>query len=147
MQPRLVAWYGDRHLKYKYSGLELLALEWTSELLSLKHKIENFCLQSFNSVLLNLYRNQNDSNGWHSDDEKELGEDPYIASVSLGQQRDFILKHKNQPELKVKIALQSGSLLIMKGSCQKYWKHTLPKRTGPLGPRINLTYRKILTST
>jgi alkylated DNA repair dioxygenase AlkB len=142
MQPRLVAWYGDPDAEYTYSGLKHMPNPWTPELKKLKKQIETFSGDSFNSVLANLYRNGKDSNGWHSDNEKELGTHPVIASLSLGETRDFLLKHKKTDE-KIKIPLESGSLLLMKAGTQENWKHTLPKRTRALGPRINLTFRKV----
>ena len=143
MQPRLVAWHGDKDASYKYSGLKLTPKPWTSDLLDLKQRVEESCKSSFNSVLLNLYRNETDSNGWHADDEPELGDNPIIASLSFGETRDFLLKHKTQKDLKTKIPLENGSLLIMRGETQRFWKHCLPKRTRNLEPRINLTFRLI----
>lgn len=145
-QPRLIAWHGSSDLRYSYSGLELKAEPWTPNLLKIKTRVENACGQKFNSVLLNLYRDQKDSNGWHADDEKELGSDPTIASLSLGAPRDFLLKH-NTDKKRIKICLESGSLLIMSGKTQHHWKHSLPKRAGTIGPRINLTFRTIMTSS
>jgi alkylated DNA repair dioxygenase AlkB len=99
----------------------------------------------FNSVLLNYYRDQRDSMGFHSDDERELGERPIIASLSLGEERTFILKHKTKKHLKtVRLILASGSLLLMKGGTQRYWKHGINKESRPCGPRVNLTFRRIL---
>lgn len=144
MQPRLFAWYSDPGLSYGYSGLKMEILPWTPFLLDLKKRVEVKCKRHFNSVLLNLYRNEKDSNGWHSDDESELGPQPFIASLSLGEERDFLMKHKIDKEKKLKLSLASGSLLTMSGDSQKYWKHCLPKRSRPLGPRINLTFREIL---
>ncbi len=143
-QPRLIDWVADDGLSYSYSGLRLEPHSWSQDLMEVKKRLEDFTHYHFNSVLLNLYRNQYDSNGWHSDDEKELGEQPMIASLSLGESRDFLIKHKDKKHLSFKIHLTSGSLLIMKGDCQKFWKHCLPKRTRELGPRINLTFRNIV---
>lgn len=143
MQPRKVAWYGDPGTDYTYSGLKHSPDVWTKELLSLKSMVEEKLSESFNSVLANLYRNERDSNGWHSDNEKELGENPVIASLSFGETREFLMRHK-QKDFKLKIPLETGSLLVMKGGTQAFWKHTLPKRTRRLGPRINLTFRKII---
>lgn len=140
-QPRLISWHGEA--AYQYSGLKLSPKPWTTELLALKDQLQQELDLSFNSVLLNLYRDQKDSNGWHADDEKELGLSPWIASVSLGEPRDFLVKHKGDKESLLKIKLESGSLLLMGGSMQSHWKHCLPKRTGALGPRINLTFRWI----
>ncbi len=143
MQPRLVAWYADPGKRLRYSGLTLEPNKWLSSLTKIKQNLQEFCNHEFNGVLVNLYRNQKDSNGWHSDDEKELGKEPLIASLSLGETRDFLLKHKKDEDLKIKIPLKAGSLLIMGGKSQQCWKHCLPKRTPELGPRINLTFRKI----
>lgn len=144
MQPRLVAWYGDPGISYTYSGLRLQALPWTAPLLEIKEKVEEETSQVFNSVLCNLYRNGQDSMGWHSDDEAELGEHPCIASVSLGEERSFHLKHKTRNELaSTKVLLAHGSLLLMKGETQRHYKHQLPKSRKQLAPRINLTFRFI----
>ncbi len=142
--PRLQAWYGENDAKYSYSNINLSPIPWTKELLEIKAKIEATCNTEFNSVLLNLYRNGTDSNGWHSDDEKELGENPIIASISLGQERIFQLKHKVE-NTKIDILLENGSLLLMSGTMQKNWKHQIPKTKKPLNSRINLTFRRIYT--
>jgi alkylated DNA repair dioxygenase AlkB len=143
-QPRLIAWYGDRDTSYAYSGITLEPLPWTDLLLEIKKRVETVTLASFNSVLLNYYRDNRDSMGFHSDDEPELGERPAIASVSLGEERTFILKHKvNKLAKPVRLKLASGSLLLMKGETQRYWKHGIAKETRPCGPRINLTFRRI----
>ena len=140
--PRMQAWYGDKSANYSYSGLDLEPLEWLPEILEIKTEVENYCQTSFNSVLFNLYRNGKDSNGWHSDNEKELGPEPIIASISLGQERPFKLKHKTK-DLKHSMNLSDGSLLLMEGSTQKHWKHCIPKSSKMLNPRINLTFRRI----
>jgi alkylated DNA repair dioxygenase AlkB len=150
VQPRLTAWYGDRGKVYTYSGLRMEPRTWTPELLEIKGKVEAIVAQQlsvrFNSVLLNLYRTGQDSMGWHSDDEKELGEQPVIASVSFGATRRFQLKHKYLQELKrVDLDLGHGDLLMMQGPTQHYWKHQVPKTAKPVGPRINLTFRVIQT--
>ncbi len=142
-QPRLSAWYGDTGTSYTYSGLTLNPLPFTKELLTIKCKIEQAAETTFNSVLLNLYRDGNDSMGWHSDDEKELGQNPIIASLSLGSARTFIFKHKHVKGLQVKQILEPGSLLIMQGNTQHYWQHALPK-TKRAEPRVNLTFRRII---
>jgi alkylated DNA repair dioxygenase AlkB len=142
-QPRLTAWYGENGAAYAYSGIELMPLPFTAELLLLKNSVEAYTKQEFNSVLLNLYRNQQDSMGWHSDDEKELGDFPFIASLSLGSSRNFQLKHKTDKLLKGKIELNHGSLLCMGGSMQSFWQHAIPKSSIACGPRINLTFRQI----
>lgn len=141
--PRLQCWFGDAGASYAYSGLEMNPKPWTAELLRLKAKLEAEVSTEFNSVLVNLYRDGRDSNGWHSDDEKELGENPIIASISLGTDRLFQLKHKLSGE-KVNLMLESGSLLVMSGQLQKFWKHQVPKKPKVQSPRINLTFRKIL---
>ncbi len=140
--PRLQAWYGDNNLRYRYSNMTLVAMPWTASLLSLKTKVSDYCQHDFNAVLANMYRNQHDSVGWHSDNEPELGEMPVIASLSFGAKRDFQLKHIKTQEKK-NLILDSGSLLIMQGDTQNYWQHCLPKRARTIMPRINLTFRKI----
>src|SRR5499433_611544 len=138
-QPRLIAWYGNAGKNYTYSGINLSPLPWTRALLDIKSRIEVVSRTNFNSVLLNYYRNHRDSMGLHSDDERELGKFPVIASLSLGEERIFILKHKTRQDLKpVRLKLASGSLLLMKGETQHYWKHGIKKETRPCGPRINL---------
>ena len=111
---------------------------------NIKEKVELLSNSSFNCVLLNLYRNGQDSNGWHSDNEKELGKHPIIASLSFGAERFFYLKHRKQKELRLKILLKSGSLLIMEGETQSNWLHQIAKTRRPVGKRINLTFRKII---
>lgn len=141
--PRLQAWYGDRKSHYGYSGLALSPLPWTPLLLSLRKNIENVCKQRFNSVLLNYYRDGNDSVAWHSDDEKELGDDPVIASLSLGGTRRFELKHRHNNSSKVICDLSHGSLLVMGKGIQHNWQHQVPKQPGINSGRINLTFRFI----
>jgi alkylated DNA repair dioxygenase AlkB len=142
--PRLTAWYGDRGKTYAYSGIEMQPEPWTTTLLELKTAIETVVSASFNSVLLNLYRTGQDSVGWHSDDEPELGRNPIIASVSLGATRRFSLKHKRRKDLNpVHLDLSHGSLLLMQGPTQHNWVHQVPKTTKPIEPRINLTFRTI----
>jgi alkylated DNA repair dioxygenase AlkB len=143
-QPRLTAWYGEKEAAYSYSGIQLEPIPFTPLIEQIKADIEALSGYKFNSVLLNLYRNQNDSMGWHSDDEKELGPDPKIASVSLGSCRMFQLKHKTQKQMKLKVHLNNGSLLLMEGTMQHHWLHAIPKSTQESRPRINLTFRKIL---
>ena len=143
--PRLNAWYGDNGCDYAYSGKRFTPLAWTTELKEIKTRIESLANTTFNSVLLNCYRDGSDSMGWHSDDEKELGQNPIIASVSLGQTRSFHLRHKTNKELSVqKIALTSGSLLIMGGTTQHFWQHQIPKTKKICGQRINLTFRSVV---
>jgi len=144
-QPRLIAWYGDEGRSYQYSGVRLNPLAWTEPLLLVKRKAEHTAGVEFNSVLLNYYRDNRDSMGFHSDDEKELGEQPIIASISLGQERIFVLKSKRDKVAKpVKLRLESGSLLLMKGDTQTNWKHGIEKEKRPCGPRVNLTFRRII---
>lgn len=142
--PRLTAWYGDEDKSYKYSGINMNPIPWTPILLSIKEKIEKVIELNFNSVLANLYRNGQDYVSWHSDDEKELGENPIIASVSFGATRRFLLRHKSNKDLEtVDISLTHGSLLVMQGSTQHYWKHQVPKTAKVKTERINLTFRVI----
>jgi len=143
--PRLQAWYGDSHTHYQYSGLQMSPMPWTQTLRAIKEDIEQQLQTSFNSVLINLYRDGNDTVGWHSDDEPELGSEPVIASLSLGEIRDFQLKHK-QLDKKVIVPLSSGSLFIMSGTTQSYWRHCIPRTKRVKSARINLTFRRIVTS-
>ena len=146
LQPRLSAWHGD--LSYSYSGIRLEPRPWTPTLLEIKMRVEALTDQAFNSVLLNYYRNQSDSMGMHSDDERELGRQPAIASLSLGEQRTFLLKHKSRKDLKtVKLVLPPGSLLLMQGDTQRYWRHGINKERKPCGPRLNLTFRTIIPTS
>jgi alkylated DNA repair dioxygenase AlkB len=146
-QPRLAAWFGDPDARYTYSGLSLNPLPWTDLLSRLRARVEALAGAPFNSVLLNYYRDQRDSMGMHSDDEPELGSNPIIASVSLGEQRTFVMKHKFRKELKpVHLPLDHGSLLLMKGATQHHWKHGVNKVTHPCGPRVNLTFRRIFAA-
>lgn len=143
-QPRLVAWFGDAAATYTYSGLRMEPLAWTDTLSAIRTEVEHAAQAKFNSVLLNYYRDQNDSMGLHSDDEPELGLKPVIASVSLGERRTFILRHKRRRDLKpVRLPLESGSLLLMQGDTQHNWKHGIHKESRPCGPRVNLTFRRI----
>lgn len=142
--PRLTAWYGDDGKAYTYSGIPMNPDAWTPTLLSIKRRIEEVAEVNFNSVLVNLYRSGKDSVSWHSDDERELGKNPIIASVSFGETRRFQLRHKLNKSLdKVEITLTHGSLLIMKGSTQHFWQHQIPKTSKLLRERINLTFRII----
>lgn len=143
--PRLQAWYGDDDCNYSYSGIELPPLPWSDTLRQLKQRVETASGAEFNSVLLNLYRHGQDSNGWHADDEPELGDSPTIASLSLGATRRFRLRHKFQKDLSaISLDLQAGSLLVMKDDTQENWQHCIPKTAREVGPRINLTFRKII---
>jgi len=142
--PRLTAWYGDTNKTYSFSGSRFDPISWTSELLDLKIRIESATGLSFNSVLLNYYRTGNDSVAWHSDDERELGLNPHIASLSLGQGRVFEFRHKKEQHRKYSLQLENGSLLLMKGDLQHQWEHRIPKSKVPLSERINLTFRNIV---
>jgi alkylated DNA repair dioxygenase AlkB len=146
-QPRLTAWFGDPGASYTYSGLSLEPLPWTDLLSDIRSRVEALAKASFNSVLLNYYRDHRDSMGMHSDDEPELGRNPTIASVSLGEQRTLVLKHKFRKELKpFHLPLDSCSLLLMAGATQHSWKHGINKSNQPCGPRVNLTFRRIVAS-
>lgn len=142
-QPRLTALYGNNGRPYSYSNITMNPHEFTPQLLELKNKIEAKTEIQFTTCLLNLYRDGNDSNGWHADNEKELGLNPVIASMTLGQERFFHLKHRKDKTLKNKILLEHGSLLLMKGETQHHWLHQIPKTKKPIGERINLTFRVI----
>ena len=142
-QPRLTALFGEAGKTYTYSGLEMKPEPFSKELKEIKIECEKYSQSLFNVCLANLYRDGSDSMGWHADDEKELGKNPVIASVSFGAERIFHLKHKKDKTARHKIRLQHGSLLIMKGSTQEFWKHQLPKTKKVSEPRVNLTYRKI----
>lgn len=140
-QPRLTALFGNEGKPYAYSNIVMQPHPWTPLLTFLKEEIEAVCEERFTTVLLNLYRNGQDSNGWHADNEKELGRNPVIASLSLGAERMFHLQHNTLKDVKLKINLTPGSLLVMKGTTQHFWKHQIPKTTKPVGSRINLTFR------
>ncbi len=141
--PRLTAWYGDEGKSYIYSGIEHYPEPWTSTLTLIKSKAEEISEVTFNSVLLNLYRHGQDSVSWHSDDEPELGKNPIIASISFGETRRFFLKHKILQDHKTALNLFHGSLLLMKGETQHFWKHQIAKTAKSVEPRINLTFRVI----
>ena len=144
--PRLSAWSGNPGITYTYSGLENTATGWDPLLLDLCNQLnEDFSL-TFNSVLLNYYESGSSSIGWHSDDEPELGQQPVIASISLGAERRFVLKHRLRKPGIVELGLEHGSLLLMGGMTQHFWKHTVPKTRVPVEARINLTYRQIINT-
>jgi alkylated DNA repair dioxygenase AlkB len=142
-QPRLTALFGNNGKPYSYSNITMQPYDFTSELLEIKEQIEGKTNVIFTTCLLNLYRDGNDSNGWHADNEKELGINPVIASITLGQERFFHLKHRTQKELKHKLLLEHGSLLLMEGETQHQWLHQIAKTKKPIGERINLTFRVI----
>lgn len=140
--PRLTTWYGDDDKPYTFSGITLQPHPWNESLLKIKNKIEPLCGVNFNSVLLNRYRDGNDSISWHTDAEKELGKNPVIASVNFGEERVFQLKHIETGQ-RIDIPLKHGSLLIMMGELQHFWKHQVPKSKKPMNERVNLTFRVI----
>lgn len=140
---RMAAWYGNRAYDYTYSNVTKKALPWTSELANLKKLVESKSGASFNSCLLNLYHSGDEGMAWHSDDEKSLGRNTTIASLSLGAERKFAFRHKSTKQT-VSILLENGSLLVMKGETQSNWLHSLPKTKKVLMPRVNLTFRTIL---
>lgn len=139
---RKTAWIGNPGIKYTYSHRTKIPTPWSPALIEIKNRIERLTDAQFNACLLNLYHNGQEAMGWHSDDEKELGNDPVIASLSLGTARKFSFRHKNTKE-KVSFELADGQLLLMKGETQKYWSHMLHKAAKVKEPRINLTFRQI----
>ena len=145
-QPRLVSLYADPGKRYDYSGIAMHPLPWTDLLREIKRRVEDCTAESFNAVFLNLDRDHNDSMGFHSDDERELGKNPVIASLTFGATRTFVLKHKFNKDLPtVKVPLTAGTVLLMKGATQHNWKHGINKQTTPCGPRVNLTFRTLLS--
>lgn len=140
---RMVAWYGDEALEYTYSGTKKVAFPWNTTLLELKRIVEHLTHETFNSCLLNLYHDGNEGMGWHSDAEKDLKENGTIASLSLGAERKFSFRHKQSKE-RIDLTLENGSLLLMRGTTQKYWLHQLPKSKKITRGRINLTFRTIV---
>ena len=143
-QPRLTCLFGNEGKPYSYSGLTMQPHAWNPTMMFIKEKVDKISEQNFTTVLANLYRNEKDSNGWHADNEKELGRDPIIASISLGETRKFQIKHHTNKEIKCNLELTHGSLLLMKEGSQIHYKHQLPKSTSPKNARINLTFRTIL---
>ena len=141
--PRLSCWMGDADAHYRYSGADFLPHPWAPALLELREQLQQACAGSFNSVLLNRYRDGRDSMGWHSDDEPELGPTPLIASLSLGAPRRFLLRRRDDPAQKFEFLLGHGDLLLMRGHCQRDYQHALPKTARVSGERINLTFRQI----
>lgn len=144
LQPRLIAWYGDAGIQYRYSKTTFVANSWNTELLYIKEKLKENLGLDFNSVLLNLYRNGQDSMGWHSDNEKELGINPVIASISLGATRQIQFRQTLDHRQKIALNLESGSLLLMQGATQHHWQHQIPKTAKVEMARMNLTFRNIL---
>ena len=140
--PRLMCWYGESGAHYKYSGVDHTPQAWTDILLTIKQDVEKVCGRDFNSVMANLYRNGQDSMGCHADNEKELGQNPLIASLSLGEQRLLRFRHQHTRQ-KLDIELMHGDLLLMAGELQHHWRHELPKTKKLKKARINLTFRKV----
>ncbi len=143
---RKVAWYGEEAFSYTYSNTTKTALPWTPELLFLKNLAEKHSGETYNSCLLNLYHDGSEGMAWHSDGEKDLRKNGAIASLSFGAERKFCFKHKKSGE-KIDVFLEAGSLLVMKGETQTHWLHRLPPTTKVYQPRINLTFRTIVTTS
>ena len=141
LSPRLSAWYGEK--SYKYSGYKWDQKPWPQSIIRIKKNIEKLTLLKFNGVLANLYRSGQDSMGWHSDDEKELGSDPIIASIVFGSTRRFLLRDKNIKNRKKEIKFEDGDLMLMGNGVQKNCKHSIPKTAKNVGERVNLTFRLI----
>jgi len=140
---RKVAWYGDQGFLYTYSNTTKQALPWTNKLIDLKRKTELITNSQFNSCLLNLYHNGNEGMTWHSDDEKSMGKNTVIASLSFGAERKFSFKHRRTRQT-ISLLLENGSLLVMRGNTQSNWLHSLPLSSKINHPRINLTFRTII---
>jgi len=145
-EPRLTQLYGNTGITYSYSNIKNNALPWTKTLHSIKNDIEKVTKATFNVCLINRYRDGQDSNGWHADNEQELGTNPIIASLSLGQERFFHLKHNQNKEWRFKFLLKHGSLLVMAGKTQHTYKHQIAKTKKEIDERINLTFRKVINS-
>lgn len=143
LQPRLTCWMGEKDKSYTYSGITMHPEPWSEVTLQIKDKVEELCGHRFTNALINLYRNGKDSMGWHRDNEKELGENPLIASVSFGATRRFVFRHHYEKNLRVSIPLRAGDVLIMKGVTQNFWQHSLPKDPRVDAIRINLTFRRL----
>lgn len=141
--PRRQVWMGDAHCSYRYSGLLFEPVPWHPLVLQLTNQLNQQTGLGFNAVLLNWYANGQEHMGWHSDDEPELGRAPQIASLSLGEERWFELSHKTQG-MQFKLMLQHGSLLLMGGDCQRFWRHRVAKMAKAQQGRINLTFRKMI---
>jgi alkylated DNA repair dioxygenase AlkB len=144
-EPRLTAWYGDEGKAYTYSGKLQHPLSWHPVLGAIRDAVQAFQACPFNSVLANYYRNGQDSMGWHSDNEPELGQNPIIASVNFGESRRFLFRRRDDTKVKHELLLTHGSLLVMAGTMQHHWQHAVPKEPKKTKPRINLTFRFIYT--
>ena len=143
MQPRLTAWFGAADKRYSYSGITMQPTDWNTLLLSIKQKIESVAMVNFTGALLNQYRDGRDSMGWHRDNEKELGTNPVIGSVSFGATRKFQLRNYRDKTIVRNINLTHGSFLLMRGATQHNWEHQVPKTSEDPGARINITFRVI----
>lgn len=141
--PRLSSWIGDPDAHYRYSGTDFAPRPWPAALVPIRDRLARETGVEFNSALANRYRDGRDAMGWHSDDERELGPAPMIASLSLGGTRRFVLKHRTTPALKLALELPPGSLLLMAGETQRHYRHSLPRTARAVGERINLTFRRI----
>jgi len=144
MQPRLSAWQGDAGAEYRYSGLTLSPVPWGTPVQEVRALAEDLAGERFDSVLLNLYRSGRDSMGWHADDEAVLGDEPAIASTSFGGRRRFVLRRRDEPATRVEVEPAHGSVIVMRGRTQHDWVHSVPKTARDVGPRVNLTFRRIL---
>ena len=142
-EPRLSTWHADDGVRYTYSNLERIPIGWTSMLQRMREKCEQASGTTFNSVLVNLYRNGNDGVGWHADDERENGPQPVIASLSLGASRRFDFQHREFKNVE-SVQLNAGDLIVMSGASQSHWLHRIAKTKRQVGPRINLTFRKVI---
>lgn len=143
MQPRLTALYGNEGISYGYSGIKMEPHSWNPLLMEIKDAIEKVAQTSFTHVLLNYYRDGQDSMGWHRDNEPELGLNPVIGSVSFGVPRKFQFRQYHDKTVKKELLLEDGSFLLMKEETQHHWEHQIPKSKKVHGPRINLTFRRI----
>lgn len=144
-QPRLTAWHGDPGCEYTYSNVRMNLVPWSETLARLRDLCSEVAGRRLNSVLLNLYRDGNDAMGWHRDNEPELGDEPVIASLSLGEPRRFRMRHRTTRET-VGVVLEPGSLLVMSGASQTHWEHSVPRQTRVTAPRLNLTFRRVTPS-
>lgn len=142
--PRLSCWIGDPGAAYTYSGTRFVPQPWPAPLQPVRARLRRELGVAFNSVLANLYRDGRDAMGWHADAEAELGPAPVIASLSLGATRRFALKSRADPARKLVLDLPAGALLVMSGATQRLYRHALPRTARPVGPRINLTFRRVL---
>lgn len=145
--PRQQCWVGDSDAHYRYSGLDMEPAPWPTWLIPVRDRVEEYCQWSFNAVLCNRYRSGADSVGWHSDDEPELEPDPLIASLTLGAERSFQLRHRSRAQRRQRLVLPHNSLLVMPAGFQRCWQHQLPKTRKRLGERFNLSFRRIAAAT